>query len=73
MPFDVPRGNAQAALEFLLQTGRQPDIIHTHDWPTAMAAKFYWEDYHNFGLWKPKVHQPGPVSWADLCLAISFS
>jgi len=45
----------KAALEFLLQTARQPDIIHTHDWPTAMAAKFYWSDYHHFGLWKPKV------------------
>jgi len=45
----------KAALEFLLQSQRQPDIIHTHDWPTAMAAKFFWEDYHSFGLWKPKV------------------
>lgn len=45
----------KAALEFLLQSYRQPDIIHTHDWPTAMAAKFFWEDYHSFGLWKPKV------------------
>jgi len=45
----------KAALEFLLQTQRQPDILHTHDWPTAMAAKFFWEDYAHFGLWNPKV------------------
>jgi starch synthase len=53
-------GILQAALEFLLQSYRQPDIIHTHDWPTAMAAKFFWEDYHSFGLWKPKVLHHSP-------------
>ncbi|KAI8475202.1 MAG: hypothetical protein J3K34DRAFT_517637 [Monoraphidium minutum] len=46
---------SKAALEFLLQTGRQPDILHCHDWQTAHVAKAYWDDYHNFGLWKPKV------------------
>jgi len=45
----------KAALEFMLSTARQPDIIHCHDWSTAMAAKFLWEDYHNAGLWKPRV------------------
>jgi starch synthase len=44
----------KAALEFMLSTARQPDIIHCHDWSTAMAAKFLWEDYHNAGLWKPR-------------------
>lgn len=32
----------RAALEFLLQTGRQPDILHCHDWQTAHVAKAYW-------------------------------
>ena len=32
----------QAALEFLLQTGRQPDILHCHDWSTAILAEAYW-------------------------------
>jgi starch synthase len=45
----------RAALEFLLQTQRQPDILHCHDWQTAHVAKAYWDDYHPFGLWKPKV------------------
>ncbi|KAG1673855.1 hypothetical protein FOA52_012880 [Chlamydomonas sp. UWO 241] len=45
----------KAALEFLLRTKRQPDIVHCHDWSTAYVAKTYWEDYHPFGLWKPKV------------------
>ncbi len=33
---------AQAALEFLLQTGRQPDVLHCHDWSTASLAQAYW-------------------------------
>ena len=41
---------SKAALEFLLQSGRSPDIIHCHDWSTAITAKSYWEDYHEHGL-----------------------
>lgn len=42
-------------MEFLLQTDRQPDILHCHDWSTADVAKAYWNDYNQYGLWKPKV------------------
>lgn len=45
----------KAALEFLLKTGRQPDILHCHDWSTAHVAKAFWEDYQPYGLYKPKV------------------
>ena len=41
---------SHAALEFLLQSGRQPDVAHIHDWQTAPAAKIYWDCYHKFGL-----------------------
>jgi starch synthase len=44
-----------AALEFLLQTGRQPDILHCHDWSTAEVAGAFWGNYHQYGLWKPNV------------------
>jgi starch synthase len=46
---------SRAALEFLLRTQRQPDIIHCHDWSTAEVARNYWTNYHIYGLWKPKV------------------
>ena len=46
---------SKAALEFLLRTSRQPDIIHCHDWSTATVARAYWEDYHNNGLYNPSV------------------
>ncbi|EFJ40335.1 hypothetical protein VOLCADRAFT_99865 [Volvox carteri f. nagariensis] len=45
----------KAALEFLLKTGRQPDILHCHDWSTAHVAQSYWSDYHPYGLFKPRV------------------
>ena len=46
---------SRAALEWMLQSGRQPDIIHCHDWQTAPVAKAYWEDYHNYGMSNPRI------------------
>lgn len=46
---------SHAALEFLLRTQRQPDIIHCHDWSTATVARAYWQQYHEQGLWKPSI------------------
>jgi len=46
---------SKAALEFLLQSGKQPDVLHCHDWSSAEVARAYWEDYHNFGLHNPNV------------------
>ena len=43
----------RAALEFLLQSGRQPDILHCHDWSTAHVAAALAEGYRHYGLWKP--------------------
>ena len=28
----------RAALEFILQSGKRPDIIHSHDWQTAVVV-----------------------------------
>ncbi|RDX88850.1 putative starch synthase 4, chloroplastic/amyloplastic, partial [Mucuna pruriens] len=41
---------SRAALEFLLQAGKNPDIIHCHDWQTAFIAPLYWEVYAPKGL-----------------------
>lgn len=46
---------SRAALEFLLRSGRQPDILHCHDWSSADVARAYWSEYHSYGLWKPRV------------------
>ncbi|KAK7368686.1 hypothetical protein VNO80_10714 [Phaseolus coccineus] len=41
---------SRAALDFLLQAGKKPDIIHCHDWQTAFIAPLYWEIFVNKGL-----------------------
>lgn len=44
-----------AALEFLLQSGRHPDIIHCHDWSSAPVAWLYQESYKQYGLSNARV------------------
>ncbi|XP_021676304.1 probable starch synthase 4, chloroplastic/amyloplastic isoform X2 [Hevea brasiliensis] len=41
---------SRAALEFLLQAGKKPDVIHCHDWQTAFVAPLYWDIYAPKGL-----------------------
>ncbi|KAL3627483.1 Soluble starch synthase 3, chloroplastic/amyloplastic [Castilleja foliolosa] len=44
-----------AALEFLLQSGFHPDIIHCHDWSGAPVAWLFKEHYMHYGLSKARV------------------
>ncbi|KAL0363218.1 UNVERIFIED_CONTAM: Soluble starch synthase 3, chloroplastic/amyloplastic [Sesamum calycinum] len=44
-----------AALEFLLQSGFHPDIIHCHDWSSAPVAWLFKEQYMHYGLTKARV------------------
>jgi starch synthase len=41
---------ARAALEFLLKSNKHPDIIHLHDWQTALVAPLYEDIYKPLGL-----------------------
>jgi len=41
---------SKAALEFLLKSGRRPDIVHTHDWHTALVPVLLYEIYAGAGL-----------------------
>lgn len=41
---------SRAAMEFLLQSGKRPTIIHCHDWQTALVAVFQWEIYARLGM-----------------------
>jgi starch synthase len=46
---------SRAALEFLYKKQYHPDIIHLHDWQTAVAAPLHKEIYSKQGLEKSKV------------------
>ncbi|WP_431064690.1 glycogen synthase GlgA [Methylotuvimicrobium sp.] len=45
----------RAALEFLWKSGKHPDVIHCHDWQTALVPVFLYEIYQNLGFWHPRV------------------
>ncbi|MBF0154789.1 MAG: glycogen synthase [Magnetococcales bacterium] len=40
----------KAALEFMLVADKRPDVIHTHDWQTAMAGVLLYEIYQRHGM-----------------------
>jgi starch synthase len=46
---------SRAVLEFLLKAGKQPDIIHCHDWQTGLVPVLRWEMYEALGLTRPRV------------------
>jgi starch synthase len=46
---------SRAALEYLWQTKTMPDIIHCHDWPSALVPIFLFEIYQQLGMTTPRV------------------
>lgn len=40
----------KAAMEFLLKSNKRPDIIHCHDWQTALVPVLLYEIYEPLGL-----------------------
>lgn len=41
---------SRAALEFLFKAEKKPDVLHLHDWPTALIAPLYKEMYTPLGF-----------------------
>jgi starch synthase len=46
---------SRAALEFMLKTGKHPDILHCHDWQTALTPVLLYEIYQHLGMTRPRV------------------
>ncbi len=46
---------SRAAMEFLYKSGKQPEIIHCHDWQTGLVPVFLYEIYQQLGMWHPRV------------------
>jgi starch synthase len=45
----------RAALEFLLKANKHPDIIHCHDWQTALVPVLLFDVYAHLGMSHPRV------------------
>ena len=45
----------KAAMEFLLQSGKRPEVIHTHDWQTGLASVLLFEMYKFQGMENQRV------------------
>jgi starch synthase len=45
---------SRAALEFLWKAGKHPDILHCHDWQTALVPVFLYEIYQQLGMSHPR-------------------
>lgn len=41
---------SKAALEFLLQANKRPDVIHCHDWQTGLVPVLLFEQYLHLGM-----------------------
>ncbi len=41
---------SRTALEYLFKTKKQPDVVHVHDWPTALIPVLYKEIYVSLGM-----------------------
>jgi starch synthase len=46
---------SKAALEFLLKSGKRPEIIHAHDWHTGMVPVLQAEIYRFQGMYEQRV------------------
>lgn len=40
---------SRTAMEYLFKSGKQPDAIHVHDWPTALVPVLYTDMYTELG------------------------
>jgi starch synthase len=46
---------SKAALEFLVKSGKRPDVLHTHDWQTALVPVLLFEIYAGCGMQNQRV------------------
>ena len=46
---------SKAALEFLLQSNKRPDVLHCHDWQTGLVPVMLYEMYKFYGMERQRV------------------
>jgi len=65
----------RASLDYLLKSGEQPDILHLHNWQTAVVAPLFWDhgsfEYPGLPRAKSKKHKQKKVAQSSI-LSSSF-
>ncbi|KAK3155535.1 hypothetical protein QOZ80_2BG0204450 [Eleusine coracana subsp. coracana] len=46
---------ARASLDYIVKSGKQPDILHIHNWETAIVAPLFWDIFAHQGLEKTRI------------------
>ncbi|PAN08830.1 hypothetical protein PAHAL_1G439200 [Panicum hallii] len=41
---------SRASLDYIVKSGKQPDILHIHNWETAIVAPLFWDIFAHQGL-----------------------
>lgn len=46
---------SRASLDYIVKSGKRPDIIHIHNWETAIVAPLFWEIFAHQGLGNTRI------------------
>jgi starch synthase len=46
---------SRAAIEFMWKANKHPDIVHCHDWQTALVPVYLYEFYQRMGMTHPRI------------------
>jgi glycogen synthase len=41
---------SRASLDYIAKSGKQPDVLHIHNWQTAIVGPLFWDVFVNQGL-----------------------
>ncbi|XP_021632907.1 probable starch synthase 4, chloroplastic/amyloplastic isoform X2 [Manihot esculenta] len=41
---------SRASLDYITKSGKQPDVLHTHNWETAIVGPLFWDIFAKQGL-----------------------
>ncbi|XP_062221624.1 uncharacterized protein LOC133920970 isoform X2 [Phragmites australis] len=46
---------SRASLDYIVKSGKQPDILHIHNWETAIVAPLFWDIFAHQGLGNTRI------------------
>lgn len=38
---------SRASLDYIVKSGKQPDVLHIHNWQTAIIGPLFWDIFVN--------------------------